>query len=307
LGLGAYRPGLDLTRHLFAPVDEPGTRRGNVWRDIELDTGLTSDPEVISVASHDTASAVAAMAMDDNTMFISSGTWSLAGTEVDEPIISDEARLANFTNEAGIRNTTRFLRNATGFWLLQECRRIWNTRGYPYDYDELIALARTAPPLRSMIDPDHPDFLLPDDMPAAILDFCGRTGQPQPDDHGAVIRVALESMALNYRHILTDVERLSGRHITRIHIAGGGSKNPLHCQFTADATGRMVVAGPSEATALGNVMVQARSLNLVDSLEDIREVIERSFETPIYEPRADRDQWDEAYQRYVELKSMSQI
>jgi rhamnulokinase len=293
---------LNLPRHLFLTIEEPGTLRAPIRYDIGVDTGITSEAEVIAVASHDTASAVVATAMDGNTMFISSGTWSLAGIETTEPVINEAARRANFTNEAGASRTNRFLKNACGFWIVQECRRIWSEQGHSYDYDDLIAMAGSAPTLMSFIDPDHPHLLLPDDMPEAVREFCRRTGQPVPDSHGSLIRTVLESMALNYHSILESIEVLAQRRISRIQIVGGGSKNRLHCQFTANATGRPVVAGPSEATALGNIMVQAQGLDHISGLEEIREIIGNSYQPDAYEPSNDREQWDEAYFRFSKLK-----
>lgn len=295
----------DLPEHLFMPIAEPGVAMSHLRTEIGRACRLPSGTWVVYAPSHDTASAVVATNLDENTMFISSGTWSLAGIETLQPIITDQARLANFTNEAGAEETNRFLKNACGLWIVQECRRIWADQGHAFQYDDLTAMAASAPPLVSLIDPDHPDFMLPDDMPEAIREFCRRTGQPVPADHGEVIRTALESMALNYRGIVDDIERLAQRQIKRIQIIGGGSKNPLHCQFTANATGRLVNAGPAEATALGNVMVQALSLGLVDGLADIREVIGNSVETTVYEPMADREPWEEAHQRFLKLNTLS--
>jgi rhamnulokinase len=240
--------------------------------------------------------------MDGNTMFISSGTWSLAGIETTEPVINEGARRANFTNEAGASRTNRFLKNACELWIVQECRRVWAEQGHPYDYDDLIAMAGAASPMMSFIDPDHPDFLLPDDMPEAIRAFCRRTGQAVPGSHGSLIRTVLESMTLNYRGIIEHIETLADRRISRIQIVGGGSKNRLHCRFTANATGRPVVAGPSEATALGNIMVQAQALGHVSGLEANREIIGNSYQSDAYEPSNDEGQWDEAYFRFSELK-----
>jgi rhamnulokinase len=293
---------LNLPRHLFLPIEEPGTLRVPIMYDIGFDTGITEEAEVIAVASHDTASAVVATAMDGETMFISSGTWSLVGIETMEPVITEAARRANFTNEAGASRTNRFLKNACGFWIVQECRRIWAEQGHAYDHDELIAMAGSAPPLVTLIDPDHPDFLLPDDMPEAIRAFCRSTGQAVTASHGSLIRTVLESMALNYRGILESIEHLAQRRITRIQIVGGGSKNRLHCEFTANAAGRPVVAGPSEATALGNIMVQAQALGHVNGLEEIREVIGKSHRPVAYEPSTDREKWEEAYLRFSKLK-----
>jgi rhamnulokinase len=222
------------------------------------------------------------------------------GAELPQPLVTDAALAANFTNEGGVAGTTRFLKNIMGLWLVQECRRAWEKAGHPYTYDELVKLAAAAPPFASLVDPDDAAFLLPPNMPAALADFCRKTGQPPPADPGAVVRCCLESLALKYRWVLEKLEGLVGRRLGAIHVVGGGSQNGLLCQWTADACGRPVLAGPVEATALGNVMVQALGLGLLGSLADGREVVRRSVAVTAYEPR-DAARWAEQAGRFANL------
>jgi rhamnulokinase len=220
------------------------------------------------------------------------------GAELGVPLINDKAQAYNFTNEGGVGGTIRFLKNIMGLWLVQECRRIWERAGKTYSYDELARQAEAAPAFVSVVNPDHASFLLPTSMPAALADFCRRTGQAAPVDPGAVIRCALESLALRYRWTLEKLEELTGRRLEVIHVVGGGCQNELLCQFTADACNRTVLAGPVEATAIGNVLVQATGLGILGSVADAREVVRRSFDVDTYSPRAPQA-WDEPYQRFV--------
>jgi rhamnulokinase len=278
-----------------------GTVLGRLRSSVASDCGVEGAPVVVAPASHDTASAVAAVpARGDNWAYISSGTWSLMGVELDTPRIDDEALAANFTNEGGFGGTTRFLKNIMGLWLVQECRRSWEKAGRSYTYDELTRLAEAAPALASLVDPDDAGFMLPADMPTALGEFCRRTGQTVPVGPGAVVRCALESLALKYRWVVDRLETLLQKRIEVIHVVGGGSQNALLCQLTADACGRLVLAGPVEATAVGNVLTQAIGLGLVGTLAEGREIVRRSFETVAYEPR-DASRWRDAYQRFLEL------
>jgi rhamnulokinase len=219
------------------------------------------------------------------------------GVETREPLLSEAALAANFTNEGGVGGTVRLLKNVMGLWLVQECRRAWERAGRAYGYDELMRLAGGAPPFVSLVDPDDPSFLLPPDMPAALAAFCRRRGQPAPADVGATVRCALESLALRYRWVLERLEELTGRRIDTIHVVGGGSQNTLLCQLTADACDRPVLAGPVEATAIGNVLVQALGLGVLGSLADAREVVRQSFEVRTYTPQ-DSGAWHEPYARF---------
>jgi rhamnulokinase len=222
------------------------------------------------------------------------------GVETPSPVINDACRELNFTNEGGVGGTTRLLKNITGLWLVQECRRSWKQSGREFGYDELTHLASTAPPLASLIDPDDPSFQAPGDMPDAIRDFCRRTGQKPPPHEGAMVRCALEGIALKSRRVLQWLEQLVGRRIETIHVVGGGVQNRLLCQFTADACNRRVLAGPVEATALGNVLVQAMAAGSVASVAQAREVIRDSVEIAEFVPTGTAA-WDEAYDRFVGL------
>src|SRR5207244_2727051 len=218
--------------------------------------------------------------------------------ELDAPLINAKALQYNFTNEGGVGGTVRFLKNIMGLWLVQECRRAWERAGTSHSYEELARLAESAPPFVSLVDPDHASFILPASMPQAIADFCKRTAQPAPREPGAVIRCALESLALRYRWVLEKLEELTGSRLEVIHVVGGGSQNELLCQFTADACARPVVAGPVEATAIGNVLVQAIGLGLVSSLAEARDVVRHSFDVRMVEPQA-AERWHEPYQRFL--------
>jgi rhamnulokinase len=289
-----------LPAKMLGTIVPPGTVLGPLRTAVATDTGLIPVP-VVAPATHDTGAAVAAVpARGASWAFLSSGTWSLLGTELPQPLVTDAALAANFTNEGGVAGTTRFLKNIMGLWLVQECRRSWEKAGHTYTYDELVKLAEAAPPFASLVDPDDPAFLLPPDMPAALAEFCRRTGQPAPAEPRAFVRCCLESLALKYRWVLEKLEQLIGRRLDVIHVVGGGSQNALLCQWTADACGRPVLAGPAEATALGNVLVQALGLGLLGSLADGREVVRRSVEVVSYEPR-NAALWDEPYGRFVNL------
>lgn len=291
---------LQLPGSLLPPIGQPGTVIGRLRGEVAKETGLGKLP-VVAVASHDTASAVAAVpATDHQFAYISSGTWSLVGIETTAPIINEQSRAANFTNEVGFANTFRVLRNVNGLWLLQACRRRWQRRRN-YSYPELVELAVEAPSLRSLIDPDHPSFLSPSDMPRAIAQYCRASGQPVPSTVGAYVRCVLESLALAYRRVLGQLKALSPHPVQRVHIVGGGSQNALLCQLTADATGLPVCAGPVEATAIGNLLVQAIALGRLRSLAEMREVVRRSFPLTVYEPQAGRE-WEEAEERLASIR-----
>lgn len=293
---------LDIPTHFLPEVVPPGTSLGSLRAPVAEDCGLTGPlPQVIAPASHDTGSAVAAVpAQGEDWCYISSGTWSLMGIEIQEPLITDRTLELNFTNEGGVGGTFRFLKNIMGLWLVQESRRTWQRAGEDLSYDELTRLAANAPAFVSLIEPDHPSFLAPGDMPSRIRAFCEKTGQPAPQDKGALVRCCLESLALKYRWVLERLEELFNRRLAVIHIIGGGSQNRLLNQFTADATQRPVLAGPVEATAIGNLMVQALALGHVGSHAELRAVVRRSFEMQTYEPQPSAA-WDEAYGRYLKI------
>ena len=233
-------------------------------------------------------------------MLISSGTWSLAGLELPGPLISAAGRAANFTTETGVGATSRFLRNASGLWLLQECRRIWANEGREFDYSELTALAAAAEPFRSLVNPTDPAFLRPDHMPAAIREFCRTTGQPEPETPGQFTRCALESLACMYAGLMSQMETVTGRSLHTLHIVGGGSRNALLNQMTADAIDRTVIAGPVEATAIGNVLLQALTLSHIASHADLRGIVWASFPVEKCTPRT-AARWRDAHERFAKF------
>jgi rhamnulokinase len=287
---------LELPDHLPAPIVEPGSIIGTLLPDIGGHSSLAGTL-VIAPACHDTGSAVAAISARDGTAFLSSGTWSLLGTELDAPVITPDALRMNFTNEGGVNGTTRLLKNVMGLWMLQGCRKSWTAHGLSFDYGELIELAVRQTPLSHLVDPDDGSFLRPPDMLAAINQFCVRTHQPVPQEAGAYVRTVLESLAFKYRFVLRDLEHVSGKHIGQIRIIGGGSKNRLLNQLTADATGRKVLAGPAEATALGNVAIQILATGEAASLAEVRAIVDRSFPTEIFVP-LETDKWDRNAERF---------
>lgn len=281
---------LDIPAHIFPEIVPPGTRLGDY-------EGLP----VIAPACHDTGSAVAAVpATTEPYAYISSGTWSLVGLEVDDPVINDAALQANVTNEGGVNGTYRLLKNVIGLWILQQCRETWAAAGRPYTYGELVDLAREAPPLRALVPVDNGAFLRPGDHPAQIRAFCAQSGQPVPDAPGPVVRAVLESLALAYRQTLEQVEAVAGRHAGVIHIVGGGSQNELLNQMTADAAGRPVLAGPVEATVLGNALVQLIALGELAGMAQARQLVAATAQLRRYDPQ-DPAAWDAAYERYQDL------
>jgi rhamnulokinase len=288
---------LALPAHIFQPLVQPGEILGELRARVAQEVGLPRLP-VTAIGSHDTASAVAAVpASSHRYAFISSGTWSLVGSVIDAPLISPASLEFNFTNEGGIGGTYRFLKNISGLWLVQECRRAWAAEGQSYSYAELTALAESAPPFLALVDPNDAGFLSPGDMPGRIRRYCQQSGQPAPETVGSMVRCALESLALAYRQTIQQVEQVLGYRLEAIHIVGGGSQNRLLNQFAADATGLPVVAGPVEATAIGNLLVQGMALGHLASLEEARQVVRNSFPVEIFEP-GKRDAWDQAYLRW---------
>jgi rhamnulokinase len=289
-----------LSTKMLGTIVQPGAVLGPLRFSVATDTGIVPIP-VVAPATHDTGSAIAAVpASSKSWAYISSGTWSLMGVELAEPLVNDATLAANFTNEGGVAGTTRLLKNIMGLWLVQECRRTWEKAGNTYSYEQLTKLAEDAPPFVNLIDPDDPRFMLPPNMPAAIADYCRENGQSSPAEPGPVIRCCLESLALKYLWTLRKLEELTGKSIDVIHVIGGGCQNALICQWTADACGVPVIAGPVEATALGNVLMQAIGLGLIGNVSDGREIIRRSFEVTHYEPR-NTDRWREHRERFAVL------
>lgn len=290
---------IDFDISMMQEIVLPGTILGNIKPDIQKETGCATIP-VVAVAAHDTASAIASVpATGRNWAYISSGTWSLMGIESDHPLISEEIQKLNFTNEGGVEGTTRFLKNIMGLWLLQECRRTWSAE-QNYSWPEMVEMSKKARPFKCMIDPDAREFLNPGDMPAAIAAFCLKTGQPAPETHGEVIRTIFEGLALKYRATLDSIRAVSTNPIDKIHIIGGGANNELLCQYASNATNLPVYAGPTEATAIGNIMMQAKALGAVSSLVEIRQMVFDSFETKIFIPE-DFGRWDAEYQKFKNL------
>ena len=285
-----------LRPELPASIVEPGTIIGTLRPSLAEHSSLARTP-VIAPACHDTGSAVAAITARDGTAFLSSGTWSLLGTELDAPVVTPQALQLNFTNEGGVNGTTRLLKNVMGLWMLQGCRNCWRTQGQTSDYRELVELAERQPAFTHLVDPDDECFLRTTNMPAAIDDFCRKTNQPTPASPGAYARCILESLALKYRTVLHSLEQLCGRRMEQIRVIGGGSKNRLLNQFTAEATGLRVLAGPAEATALGNVAVQMLATGTAGSLKEVRAIVDRSFPTEVFHPR-DPARWDEQAKRF---------
>ena len=283
---------LEIPTHIFPEVVPPGTRLGNY-------AGIP----VIAPACHDTGSAVAAMpTQSENFAYISSGTWSLVGLEVQHPIINEAALLANVTNEGGVYNTYRLLKNVMGLWILHQCRQTWAAQGKKYSYDELVSLAQKVPPHQAIIDPDDDRFLPPGNHPQKIKDYCAETGQTVPTDTGSIVRIVLESLALKYRFVLDILRDLSQQPVDLLYIGGGGARNQLLNQLTANATGIPVVAGPIEATVIGNALVQIISLGEISDILQARQIVANIDEIKQYEPE-EAALWNAAYERYKGIVS----
>ena len=288
---------LELPTHFWSEIVESGTFLGKLLPGIARNSALADTP-VIAPAAHDTGSAVAAISAREGTAFLSSGTWSLLGTEVDQPVLTPEALIQNFTNEGGVHNTTRLLKNVMGLWMLQCCRQVWTAQGgQGYDHLELMELAARQESFCCLVDPDHESFLRPGDMPAAIAQFCARTHQPAPKSPAGYARAILESLAFKYRLVLSRLEKLTGKRVERIRVTGGGAKNRLLNQLTADATGRTVLAGPAEATVLGNVAMQILATGAATSLKEVRAIVDRSYPAEAFEP-LDTENWNRQAQRF---------
>lgn len=295
---------LGIPTDIFPEVIPSASIVGEMLPSVAQDLGMAPIP-VLAPACHDTGSAVAAVpATGAGFAYVSCGTWSLMGTELATPLVNEGSLRLSLTNEGGVCDTFRFLKNITGLWLVQECRRQWSLDGEKLSWDELTIMASEAEPLRAVIDPDCPDFLKLGDMPARICACCDRTGQWVPESKGEIIRCALEGLALKYRWVLEGIEDVMGRHLSPLHLVGGGIRNKLLCQFAADATGREVIAGPVEATAIGNILTQVMALGELGSLAELRQVVRNSFEIIHYEPSGD-PRWEDAYARLGDLMSES--
>jgi rhamnulokinase len=293
---------MGIPERLFQPVVESGTVIGSLDIGVANEIGGGRIP-VIAPASHDTASAVAAIpAEGKNFAWISSGTWSILGIETEQPFVTEQTLRYNLTNEGGALGKWQLSKNVVGLWIVQECRRAWARQGEKLSYDEITRLAEQAKPLQSIIDPDFSGFLHPDNMPDQIQQYCRDTGQPVPQEKGELIRTVLESMALKYRWVLERLQEITGTRFERLHIIGGGTQNHLLNQFSADATQCTCLTGPVEATALGNVLMQGIALGHIDSLEYARNLVCKSFPPSVYKPGESKE-WDQAYMRLLEMMS----
>jgi len=293
---------MGISSEILPEINQPGSLLGQI-ADWLVEDGLPSIP-VVQVASHDTASAVAAApGQGDDWLYISSGTWSLVGVELDQPVVNPKSFGANFTNESGLGQTIRFLKNVTGLWPLQQCRKIWS-RKKDLSYERLVEMARKARAFQLFLDPDSPDFLHPENMVEAINRYAGKTGQREPEEVGTMVRSILESLAFKYRMVIEELQNTTGRTFRKIHLIGGGSRNQLLNQFTAEATGLTVYAGPEEATSAGNVLVQALASGLLKDRSELRMVIKQSFEIKEFKPQ-NPDLWTGRYHDFLEICNLA--
>ena len=292
---------LDIPTDIFPEMVYPGQVVGTVKPELAEELGIAEVP-VIAVASHDTGSAVASVPVVDEKdfIYISSGTWSLMGVELDSPNVSEDALNYNYTNEGGVNKTIRFLKNIMGLWLIQESRRQWDREGELLSFDELEKQANEATPFASLIDPDYPAFQTPGNMPRRIREYCEKTGQKVPETKGEIVRCIAESLAFKYRQTIEGMEDVNGKKYNSVHIVGGGIKDKMICRFTANATKRVVEAGPVEATSIGNVLVQAMAVGAISDLNEGRKVVKNSFDIARYEPE-DSEAWDNAYAKWLEI------
>lgn len=284
-------------KRIFPEIIPPGTIIGTLRDSVAVETGI--QPLIIAPACHDTGSAVAAVPTEnEDFIWISSGTWSIVGMNIPNPIINEESFRYNFTNEGGLEGTYRFSKNVMGLWILQQCKLQWKKEGNEFSYTELTEQASKAPHLKSFVDPDYSEFLHPGKIVEKIREYCELTGQPVPQNKGEIVRAALQGIALRYRYVIEKLEEVSGRRMSTIHIIGGGTKNQLLNQMTADAMGRQVISGPIEATSIGNLIIQAIANKDINNLKDGVDLIKNSFEISTFEP-GDRRQWDAAFIQFV--------
>ncbi|MBQ7335697.1 MAG: rhamnulokinase [Clostridia bacterium] len=290
-----------IPKRLFGNMVQPGHRVGKLLPQVQGETGKTN-ADVLTVASHDTASAVIAVpTQEDDFLFISSGTWSLMGNELSAPMINETSAKYDFTNEGGACGTIRFLKNIMGLWLIQESRRQWRREGSEYSFAQLEAFAKECQPLRCFINPDDPSFATPGNLPERIREYCRRTGQYVPQSVGEVVRCIYESLALKYRYTAESIKAITHLDAKVIYVVGGGTKDGFLSQMTADACGMPVSAGPEEATAIGNLMMQMMAAGEAKDLKEARRIVAASFARKFYEPVGERAVWDEAYEKYCAL------
>lgn len=289
---------------MLPDIVSPGTVIGNLREEVAREIGLETSVKIVMPASHDTGSAVASIpGLNEKSVYISSGTWSLIGVERQEPIMSKEALELNYTNEGGVNGTIRVLKNVAGMWLLEESRRQWRREGKDYPWEDLLTQAAEAKPFLCFLDPDHSDFAQPGDLPAAVHHFCETSGQTAPQTPGELVRCYLESLALKSWYTVEGLEKVCGHSFDRVCIVGGGSQNHLMNQFTANACNKPVIAGPVEATALGNLMVQAIATGFISSLKEGRQAIANSVKQDTYQPK-ETELWQKAYQRFKHILSI---
>jgi len=290
---------LGIPTHILEDIVSPGTVVGNILPELQAELGIGPVP-VAAVAAHDTASAIAAIpAEGDDWAYLSSGTWSLLGVELDEPCLSEKAYEASFTNEGGVDGKIRFLKNITGLWLLQECKKIWDSKK-EYDYSDLVDMSLLAEPFDSLIDPDDEIFMNPDNMISAIQKYCRNSGQKVPESISEITRTIFDSLALKYKVTLDQLIEVTGKEVNKLHIIGGGSQNQILCQFTANATNIEVIAGPTEGTALGNILLQAKALGVVDGLKDMRRIVNNTIAKKSYYPKK-INLWKEGVIKFTKL------
>ena len=295
---------LRLPTALFSEIAQPGTQVGNLSFAVCEELDVPSIP-VIAVGEHDTASAVAAAPAEERDfVYLISGTWSLMGTELGQPIVTDEALRWNFTNEGGVQKTFRFLKNIMGLWLIQQCKRAWEQEGAPLSFADMTTLSERAKPFRCFIDPDHPMFVRPAHMPRQIQQFCRDTGQYAPDNAGEVVRCIVESLALKYRFVFERIRNITNRRYSGLHIVGGGVHNRVLCQYTANAVGIPVWAGPDEASAIGNLLMQWIATGHIADLREGRSIVRRSFPVATYDPQ-DVSAWERAYTAFCRVIGQS--
>ena len=288
---------------ILGEIVMPGHVIGTLTDDLAEESEL-GKVKVVAVAGHDTGSAVAAVpAINENFAYLSSGTWSLMGIEVIDPIITEQTSALNFTNEGGVEGTTRFLKNITGMWLLEQCLKEWKKEGITYAYEKLVQLADTVPAFLSFVDPDHSTFANPTSMTKAIVDYCQITEQKVPVSHAEFVRCIFESLSLKYKSVLEILKSLAPFPIEKLHVIGGGSKNPLLNQWTANSIGIPVIAGPSEATAFGNIMIQAKAAGCVDSLQEMRQIIGESVQLDEFFPK-NQEAWAGAYEKFMAVTGL---
>jgi rhamnulokinase len=293
---------LGIPGKLFPELRGAGEILGGLLAAVAEETRLSVSTPVVHVASHDTASAVVAVPFEQRTAaFISSGTWSLVGVELDRPVVSDASRAANLTNERGFRGNTRLLKNVMGLWLVQQCRQAWSDGGSGPSYPDLAKLAEQAPSGGPLFDPDSPELMAHGDMPGRVRAACERAGQVPPDDRAVLIRCVFDSLACKYRLVLEEIEQVTGTPIELVHVIGGGARNDFLCRLTANVSRRPVLAGPVEAAALGNVLAQLYAFGEVGSLDEMRRLARASCTVEAYEPDQEHGSWESMYRRFLQI------